>query len=234
MNKLLPIIGITVLTALTFASGMIHGRMSDRWGLPKSMLKEAEKLDKIPDTFGEWTFIEGSKEEFSETVANELECAGNTVRMYRNADTNAVVQVALFVGPPGPTSLHTPEVCYPARDNEIIEERQHVAIGEDEDSKDIFWGLTFESKGLQKKKIRVYYAWSPGDHWSAPESPRFSFASQPHLFKIQLSSNLPAMADLNEMDPCREFLEDFIPVLAKCLSDKSNEQANEPDESGPP
>jgi len=227
MNKLFPIIGIAVLTALTFASGMIHGHMSDRWGPPKNMLKEAEKLDKIPDTFGEWTLIDGSKEEFEAAVANELECAGNTVRTYRHGSTNVIVQVTVFVGPPGPTSLHTPEICYPARDNTIIEERQRVTISEDESSRDEFWALTFQSNGLERKKIRVYYAWSPGDHWSASESPRFSFASQPHLYKIQLSSILPAMADLEEMDPCREFLEDFVPVLAECLADEA-------DNSGPP
>jgi len=227
MNKSLPIIAIAVLAALTFASGMIHGHMSDRWGLPQDMRKEAQKLDKIPDMFGAWTLVEGSKEEFDERVTNILECAGSTVRTYRNGDTNAVVQVAVFVGPPGPTSLHTPEICYPARDNQQIEDRQRVTIAEDEDSEDAFWALTFQSNNLERDKIRVYYAWSPGDHWSATDNPRFAYASHPHLFKIQLSSNLPAMADLGETDPCRDFLEEFVPVLAECL-------AGTPAESGLP
>ena len=215
MKKFLPIIGVVLVAALTLASGIIHGSMSDRWGPPKQLRDEAKKLGTIPDQFGNWELLASS--EFDEHVVDMLECVGNTVRTYQNLETGKVVEVAIFVGPPGPTSLHTPEVCYPSRDHKTIEPRQHVAIGEGDDAKDIFWGLTFQSNELHSQLERVYYGWNPGDRWSAPEQPRFTFASKSYLYKIQLSCNLPLGTDLDKTDPARQFLKDFVPVLAECL-----------------
>ena len=221
MKKFLPIIGVVLVAALTLASGIIHGSMSDRWGPPKVSQDEAKKLDKIPKHFANWELQASS--EFDENVVEMLQCTGNTVLTYQNVDTGEVVKAEIFVGPPGPTSLHIPEVCYPARDYKIFEPRQQVTIGDGEDAKDVFWGMTFQSNDLRSHLERVYYAWNPGDHWSAPKQPRFSFSSKPYLYKIQLSSSLPLGTDLDKTDPGRQFLQDFLPVLAKCLFDRSDQ-----------
>jgi hypothetical protein len=63
----------------------------------------------------------------------------------------------------------------------------------------------------------MYWAWSIGKHWSADADPRFKHAGQPYLYKIQLSSPLPAGVDLQAGDPCKKFLDDFLPVARKCM-----------------
>ena len=54
-----------------------------------------------------------------------------------------------------------------------------------------------------------------------PTTPRFAFVGWPYLYKIQLSSTLPAGTDLKSDDTCREFLKDFVPVLRQYLVEPS-------------
>ncbi len=76
---------------------------------------------------------------------------------------------------------------------------------------------TFKNKNLQEDLLRVYYAWTTGDHWSAPNDARYSFTGWPYLYKIQASCEMSAGTDMDSTDTCRDFLRDFLPVLAKCL-----------------
>jgi hypothetical protein len=210
MRNVLPTIGIVFVLGLTLVSGVVQGRMSNRWGHPPDMLAAGKRLEQLPDEFGNWRLLEAG--ELDPTAQRQLRCAGSVVGTYRNQVTGDTVTMALFLGMPGPISVHTPEVCFPSRDSTLIEKRQRVAIPDSRGFDEEFWALTFRSNDLDGGLIRVYYAWSTGSRWVAAADPRYEYGTRPHLYKIQLSSILPPNSDLAKSDPCREFLRDLVPV----------------------
>ena len=99
-----------------------------------------------------------------------------------------------------------------------------MAIRRADGTDDELWTLDYRASNIRGDLLRMYYGWSTGDRWSAAEDPRFLFASQPYLYKIQLSCNLPAAASGQSSDPCRKFLEDFLPVARKHLVEPSTKK----------
>ena len=210
------LVAALIAIGLTVASGAVFGRMSNRWGPSKDSLAAAKKLESFPEEFGNWKLL--SSQEMREVVVNELECCGYFSRVYGNQESGETVSVAVILGPSGPTAIHVPEICFSSRDHKIIEPRKSVAIA---DSDDRFWAMTFERNDLSASLIRVYFAWTTGNHWAATENPRFAFAMYPFLYKVQLANHAPAGTDLEKNDPCRNFLEDFTPVMKGYLVDWS-------------
>jgi len=210
---------IVLVAALTILSGVLQGNMRNRWGPSADVLSAANKLAQIPAQFGTWRLQ--SSGELGETASKMLECAAQVVRDYENQATGDVVSVTLLLGPPGPISVHTPEVCFGTRNFKNLGERQLTAIRRADGRDDEFWTLDYKANNLRGDLLRVYYAWSKGDRWSAVGDPRFTFASQPYLYKIQLSSRLPPGTITQSQDPCHKFLQDFLPVARKCLVEPS-------------
>lgn len=218
INRFLPGIGVLLLAGLTLASGAIQGRMSNRWGVPPDMAAAGKKLEKFPRQFGKWELQ--STEKMSNDVLAVLECSGYFVRDYRNEETGQSVMVAVLVGPSGPISLHTPEICYSSRDYTLQGKSQRVSIPSG-GNKDEFWAATFRTNNLEADMLSVYYGWSTGRNWTADDDPRFAFAASPFLYKIQLASPLPPGSDAEDRTICRQFLSDFLPVLRRHLVDSS-------------
>ena len=214
-KRILPISGVIVVVVLTLLSGVIQGRMSNRWGPTRDALAAAKKLNDIPSQFGNWRLT--SSDEITQSTLRMLECAGYVLRTYENQETGETVRMTVLLGPSGPMSVHTPEICYSSRDYTIHETRHQVPI-EIDGSSESFWALTFQANSLDADMLRVYYAWNPGDHWSAPDDPRFAFADRPFLYKIELASSLPPGADPEAADPCHRFLKDFVPLAKPHLA----------------
>jgi hypothetical protein len=214
-------LAVAVVVAMTVLSGVIHGRMRNRWGPSPDMVAAAEKLAQIPHEFGDWRLQ--STEEMNEATLNMLECAGYVVRNYVNRTTGDAVSVSVLLGPPGPIAVHTPEVCFASRNYESRGERKRVTIREAADRDDEFWILDFKLNNLQGDVLRTYYGWNAGERWVAPNDPRFQYAARPYLYKIQLSSRLQVGADSQSDDPCRRFLRAFVPAARTCLIDPSTE-----------
>jgi len=217
-------LGIVLVIGLTLASGIIHGRMSSRWGHSRDLLAMGRKLEEIPNQCGDWQLTSSRK--MSAAAVNELQCAGHIVREYTNQETGSKVDVAIVLGPPGPTSVHTAEICYSSRDYAVPEERKRVTLRDSQGSEDKLWALTLQSRAINPNPLRVYYAWTAGDRWSAPESARLAFLGRPFLYKIQVAGDLmpglgpvaPASGTQPETDdPCREFLQAFLPVVREFL-----------------
>lgn len=216
MQRLLFPLAIVLIAGLTIFSGVLHGRMSNRFGPSPETLAAAGKLAEIPQQFGDWRMQ--SSEELDKASRDELQPAGYFVRTYENRQTGDVVAVTLLLGRPGPISVHTPEVCYGSRNYETRSERKQVAIRNSAGAADEFWALDYKVNDVRGDLLRVYYAWSAGDRWTAPKDARFWSVGMPHLYKIQLSGLLPpGTTDLKSEDPCRKFLQDFVPAAKKCL-----------------
>jgi hypothetical protein len=219
MKRSYILLGVVLAFALTILSGVLQGRMRNRWGPSPDTVHAADKLAEVPKQFGNWRLK--SSDKLGEAVERELECVGYFVRNYQNQATGDLVSVTLLLGPPGPISVHTPEVCFGTRNYQALGKREEVAIRGADGEGDRLWALSYKANNLRGDMLRVYWAWSIGKHWSADADPRFKHAGQPYLYKIQLSSPLPAGADLQADDPCKKFLEDFLPAARKCMIESS-------------
>jgi len=214
--------GVILVAVLTIVSGMLQGRMSNRWGPTEDMQTAAKQLEKLPTQFGSWQLF--SSQEMSEEARNQLECAGYLYHTYKNRDTGEIVNMVLLLGPAGPIAVHTPEICYSSRAYKQLAPRECVTLLDRSNREDKFWRLAFRSTGVKADMLQVYYAWSTGDYWLAAGNPRFSLAGQPYLYKIQLAATVPFYADLKTNDPCKKFLQDFLPVVKRCMIEPSHKK----------
>jgi hypothetical protein len=210
--------------ALTLAGGLLEGHIRNRWGPSETMLAAAEKLAEFPHEFGgfqnnRWQMQ--ASQTMSQDVIDTLECTGYFVRTYANPRTGESVNVFVIVGPAGPISVHTPEICYSSQDYVNRSPRECVAITDDAQANDEFWALSFKSKDVRGDVLRVYYAWSTGNHWRNPNDARYAFAGWPYLYKVQLAATMPPGADLKKGDTCQSFLRDFVPVARQYLIEPS-------------
>jgi hypothetical protein len=218
------VMSLATVMALTLAVGVIEGRIRNRWGPSETMRAAAQRLEDVPRQFGgpsndRWQLQ--SSETMSPYVIEMLECTGHIVRTYANLRTGESVSFFVIVGPAGPIAVHTPEICFSSQNYTNDDPREPIAIPNVQGQEDKFWALSFKSKGARRDLLRVYYAWSTGNGWKAPNDARYAFAGWPYLYKIQVSATLPAGTDLKSNDTCEKFLKDFVPVLRQHLIEPS-------------
>lgn len=206
---------LTVAVILTLVSGVIHGRLSNRWGVPAEITTAAERLEAMPGEFGDWKLLESKP--LSTTAIEMLQCAGYVNRVYVHQESGEMVMVAVLLGPPGPIAVHTPEICYSSKNYTIEEPRHDVAIEGDDASEHHVWAMTFRTTDVDANILRVCYAWSDGTVWQAASQPRVSYAGRPLLYKLQLACHVSPSIDLEKRDPGREFLRDFLPAVQEHL-----------------
>ena len=190
------------------------------------MRAAAQKLDDVPRHFGgprndRWQLK--SSETMSADTVEMLECTGYLMRTYENRGTGRVVSVFVIVGPAGPIAVHTPEICYSSQNYKSRDTRQRVAIPGGQGQDDQFWALSFKTKSVQEDLLRVYYAWSTGDRWSAPNDARYAFAGWPYLYKIQLSSQTAGGDGPEDRRHLPGVFKDFVPVLRQYLIEPSRQ-----------
>jgi hypothetical protein len=210
------ILGTAVMLGLTIASGTLYGIRSNRWGPSETLREAAARLDSLPKNIAAWELIKS--EPLDKESLSQLQPAGYIQRLYVNRDNGVSVSVTVMAGRSGPMAVHTPESCYAGRGHEQQGTRQAISVhGDPSADKDTVWKTTFRMKGIDAKTLNIYYAWSSGDHWVAAENPRFTYASEPFLYKLLLANQVPSWANDNEADPGLQFLIDFLPVLRKYL-----------------
>jgi hypothetical protein len=219
MKRPLLAMAMVLVAGLTVLAGVLHGRMSNRWGPSPDTIFAANKLKEIPRQFGDWRLQ--STTDLDKSSREQLDPAGYFVRTYENQTTGEVVNVTVLLGRPGPISVHTPEICMGSQNYQSRGNRKMVAIRAAAGADDEFWALDFKTSDLRGDLLRVYYGWSAGDRWLAPEDARFWSAGKPYLYKIQLSGILPPGAGPQSDDPCHKFLQDFVPAAKQYLIEPS-------------
>jgi hypothetical protein len=120
-----------------------------------------------------------------------------------------MVDLSLLIGPAGTVSVHSPEICFPSKNFELLGKRVRITIRDDAGIDHQFWRVEFRSQDLEERLSRVYYGWSIGGTWSAPDDPRFEFAGQPYLYKLQL--HVKISPDSEKADAGLSFLSNFLP-----------------------
>ncbi len=205
---------VAAIVLVTIVSGVVQGTLRGRWGPPEDLRRAGQTLAHLPTSIGDWETQ--SEEPIEEVVATMLRCTGSIFRTYVHRTSGQSVRVALVVGPPGPISVHTPEICFSSQDYTQQTERQRVPVRAADGSRDgQFWALSFRPNNLNGVPLRVYYAWSAdGLAWQAAENPRFSLSGRKVLYKIQLAGTVPRWQGTSaaDGDPCKNFLEPFLAV----------------------
>ena len=207
----LSALACAVLIALTLLSGVLHGRMSNRWGQASRLAEAGSLLLGLPAEIGDWQQI-GDSHQLSGEAAAVLECSGYVIRNYIHRDTRESVTVGLIVGPSGPMSVHTPEVCYSSREFPMIAGPERQVLKTADGVQHELWRTTHKSVRLEGTALLVYYGWNDGTRWTAAEHPRFAYAGKPYLYKLQLAVPAPLAASGDYEDAGLRFLRDFLPV----------------------
>ena len=199
---------LAVGVGLVLFSGVIYGNYSQRWGPPADLIAAGSHLKSFPDQLGNWVLVEELP--MGDSPLAMLECAGYVNRRYLNQESGETVNVAIIVGPPGPTTVHTPEICYSSRAYDLQDQRRSIVIGAAPAVEHSFWYVDFKTRNVLADELRVYYAWSRGERWEASASPRVEFAAAPLLYKIQLAGTISPNTKEADSDPCRHLLEALI------------------------
>ena len=196
----------------TIGGGWLHGRTVQRWGEANALRLAAERFQSgLPARVGPWQLIK--THECEEGVAEVLQCAGYLNGVYTNDQTGDTVVVAVVAGPAGPISVHTPEICYSAEDYEMAGERQSVAISDSAGQKHTFWQLDAVSRHVGRPHLRLLYGWSSGGKWVASSGPRFAFAGEPVLYKLQLAGPPETNVTSTSSDASHDFLSQFVSLI---------------------
>lgn len=202
----ITIAGLALLGG-TLASGILHGRMSNRGAGDRLLRQASARLEKgLPARLGSWRLVK--TKELDEEVAKKLQCAGSLQGVYTNDQTGDNISVAIVAGPSGPISVHTPEICFSARDYEMAGERKPLAVLDKSRRKHQLWQLYANARNPSRANLRVIYGWSRGQEWEAASGPRFAYAGVPVLYKIQLAT--PATDNSQNVDPTQDFLARFL------------------------
>ncbi len=236
------ILAASCLIALTVLSGVMHGRLTNRFAPPAATQAAAGRLKQVPERFGDWE-CEGSLE-MSDATIEMLQCEDYLARRYVNQRSGETVEVSVILGPPGPIAEHTAEICISSRAYRLLGPRRKVVLaaggaplagnGQQHASAEELWVVDFRRNSPPADVLRVYYGWSTGRQWVAPppgfvwdwktlrfRGARAVFSGRPYLYKIQAAASMldvpDTAADQPGNDVVREFLEDFLPVVRDYL-----------------
>jgi hypothetical protein len=211
------VLGTLMTVAITIASGILQGSLSNRWGASQEQRRVGAKLEQCPKDVPNWKLH--AEKPLEQVAIDQLIPYGYFQREYVSCDSGDMVSVTVIVGPSGTLSVHTPEVCYAGLNFDQLEERKVIDIP-DPSGQNTIWKVALRSKKVDQRIMENYYAWSEGDRWVAAENPRYSFATRPYIYKIQLqniSQADPAGKANPSVDPSIRFLTDFLPILQKYL-----------------
>jgi hypothetical protein len=198
----------------TLGVAVVYGRWTNRWGQPTALLEAGKMLQALPHNFDNWEQRESSV--LPPATLAILECDQYAQSVYVDRNTGRQIMCTLLVGPPGPMAVHTPEICYSAVDWKAIGERKRVTL--DDKRPDTVWRSQFQdAHNSQESDIRVYYAWTDGNEWTAADEPRIQFGGRPFLFKVQVMERMPHDPEFQTSDPAKDFLTDFMPVFAQTV-----------------
>jgi hypothetical protein len=213
MLRILPL--ITALPLL-LAVGLAEGFWTNRWGSSAELEAAAARLADVPLNVGEW---EGEARELDERQITKAGIRGYLLRRYLHRSTGSTLTILLVCGPPGPVSVHTPDVCYSGAGYALTAApvRQSLA-GDAIDPAPDFLSARFRKQGaIVPEFLRIRWSWTTTGRWQAPDNPRFAFAGSSHLYKMYLIHQPIGSEERPEDDPTESFLRSFLPKMQRAL-----------------
>ena len=196
---------VIAVLALTLFAAVAHGVATNRWNGGDA----APVIPTVPMQVGDWT-------------SNDLEsniddpALANLTRTYTHKTTGRSFVVSLTVGHPGLTAVHTPEYCYRGSGYDVagpIEKR-----GVDGKVPANFWTTAFRKQTpAGTDQLRIFWAWSAGDAWSAPDYPRLHFMGKRSLYKLYIVAHGAVDPSAGKDPALDEFLSNFLSALHDAL-----------------
>jgi hypothetical protein len=215
---------LPVLTgiALLAAFGVIEGLWTNRWSPSQEAGQADAQLARVPKIVGEWV---GRDQELDPRMVARAEMAGYLLRQYVHRKTGQAITMVLVCGRPGPTAVHTPDICFKGAGYGLAAppHRYTVSAGEAGPSANL-WVARFDKNDAIPAPVRVYWAWSATGAWEAPDYPRLHFSGHAALYKLYVVRQLPKVDERLADDPSKDFLGVFLPEAGKCLFPASAER----------
>jgi hypothetical protein len=210
---------VLLAVLLLVSAGLVHGVLTNRWSTPAELKAAAARCENVPLSMGEWKGGPG------QSIPNEaIKLAGiegYVARRYTHPKLGEV-HLLLVCGRPGPISVHTPDICFPAEGFKLVgKPRKTLVTPSGGEPSGEFWTAEFKSPNPAGPTIRAFWAWGNGGAWSAPGGsfgPRWGFGGSTYLYKLYVTSTIPRVDDPIETDPSLDFLNVLLPELRPALS----------------
>lgn len=222
MSRYLPLlIGLTAL----LAAGLVHGLWTNRWERSRDLAEAVERMAALPADLGEWKGT--AREQDAETLAL-AGAVGHWTREFTREKTGEVILVMLLCGRPGQMAVHRPEHCYRAAGFEMTLDPVRCSLKPSGPIQEFGpadgWPETPMWTGLFRKdeadgpiQQRIFWTWFDGEHWDAPNNPRWTFANKQALYKLYVIRGVSVERGPLAQDPCVTFMELLLPELNRCL-----------------
>jgi hypothetical protein len=215
----------TILPAIVFAAvalgaGIAQGIYSERW-IAASTVDDAVKLiDNIPATIGDW---QGTQKPLDASDLARAGIKGHYYYNYVDSRTGAALEVFLVCGRPGPISVHTPDICYAGAGYQTDGDPQIQLVDLGQGISQQLWSAKFRKpNSLNAPQLEIFWTWSAGDGWSAPENPRFAFAKNHALYKLYVIRHVSPRDKESSKEIYKDFLKSLLPALNKALGPKAS------------
>ncbi len=211
--RFLPVLA---LLALVIASGLAHGLWTNRWAVSRSLEDALDRLDRVPRVVGDW---EGTDFELNPRQLEVGQIDGCLARRYRNRQDGREITVLLVCGLPGPIAVHTPDICYSGAGYALAAPPRAEPIATDSPSGlAVFQTAEFrKTEAILPESLRIFWSWSSGAAWEAPEHPRPHFMTSGVLYKLYVIGGHQEQDKTEAVEICTAFIRDFIPELSKAI-----------------
>jgi hypothetical protein len=205
-----------IAIVLVTVAGAVHGTWSGRWVGGAERMAAVDRLATLPLHIAGWDAEEHEMDERERQVAG---IDGYVLRRYTQCATGEAVSVLLVCGPPGPVSVHTPDVCYSGAGYALtaVPAQIGVTLAGVPDPV-LFRTALFRKEGTAAPEhLRIFWSWHDGLRWAAPEQPRWTFARARVLNKLYVVNRSAAPGQAAEEDRAVRFLQVLLPELQKTL-----------------
>ncbi len=216
-----PFVMATALAVATIVPAVIQGQFSNRWGAPPDLIAAAQRLNEIPDHFGNWIKVADGKV-LTDTEALILHAFAHSSGTYRNQLTGERVEVIMTVGPAGPIVRHNPEFCYETRNAIHIGDSTALKITTADQVDHSFRDVRFQAPNALSSEFEIAYGWSNGGPWSRPNFPRIDFGGDTLIYSLQLFSE--EMTPEETRAAFTAFLKEFLPAIQSVVLAPSGAQ----------
>jgi hypothetical protein len=211
---------LTAAVATLVATGLVHGRWTNRWRPAPEVAKVASELQKLPDAMGDWK-LELSRELGARELAM-TGAVGHISRIYTNRTTGQSASVLVLTGLPGDISTHTPDICYPGAGYVLSAPETYTRSYGSPEQNAGFHTATATKGGASPSFLRIFWTWRSSKGWSAPDGARWAFAAESLLTKVYIVRDTRGVASDPKDDPCNGFISLLLPELDRLLSPPSN------------
>jgi hypothetical protein len=212
MRSFLLVAAIAVIVGF----GAWEALWTDRWSSAHEAEQAAGKLAAVPRTVGNWVGSQDGTLDPRQVAVAEM--TGYLLRSYTNNKTGSGVQVLIVAGRPGPTSLHSPDICYAGLGYSLVAPPAEWNVkGLAPEQPAGFWMADFQKAGATPEPLRIRWSWSTTGAWIAATHPRWTFGSEGFLYKLYVARAQPKLNEPLADDPTEDFLRFFLPQLNNSL-----------------